>query len=128
MSVEIEFPFEFVVAGTALSMQAKLATGGHNSAARLLAWAALQAPTMWALRSDYRQPSSAASLVGQLGYWGIVSQAAGEQLRSIAIVRSRIAHGDLAVKVEEGTIETLAGIVEGNLAEPELQATNQGTR
>ena len=99
-----------------LSEAKELAASGHERAALIVAWAALEAAARMATIEPIFRPRTPKSLVELLEREGLISFEAAHELRSLADVRNAIVHGDVSRRVDANTIQALSQSVESILA------------
>jgi uncharacterized protein YutE (UPF0331/DUF86 family) len=93
-----------------------LAATGHERAAFILAWGALEAAARISLSGPLHQPMTATSLVEFLEREGLVSSATARRLRNLINARNAIVHGDLSRKTVQKEVLFLVRCIEGVLS------------
>lgn len=93
-----------------------LSEQGHRTAAFILAWSLLEA-TLNASKLDIaNRPRSARTVVQALAMNGLVDPEVERDLRGLAELRNRVAHGDLAIKPSTDDIDRMLRAVEQALS------------
>jgi hypothetical protein len=88
----------------------RLTDTGHTRAAFLLAWSILEAIARARTSGDGQpllRPVSPEGVVQSLEMNGDIDSQTGQSLRQLLHLRNRIAHGDLAVALDQGSVDSL---------------------
>ena len=97
---------------TAVDAVRKLIAVGDGRAALLMGWATFEAEGRRHLPEETRWPQTAANLLEQLAFGGVVRPTEADVLRRLAADRNRLIQGDLEIDLQDADLVALLAIIE----------------
>ena len=99
----------------------QLANQGQYPAAFLLLWATFEAFGRNLLQKGLAKPQTPGRVIEQLAHEGWVTPDEARQLRSLSLIRNRLIHGELDVKVGKSNTADMLAIIQNIMASANLQ-------